>query len=203
MNLCLEFDAELAAAEIVHGKRVSVVGGSDSWDRRAETAEMCVRVNFQNWMRQGGRADALFTSVRPELKNCNLEFVAVDIDTDWAPMLQAKLLARRIPCVGFTAEETRHDWRCQAGPQFEWCNRFCKELATLPLTGMIAIHWLQRLSPAEIFLTGFDFYREASGHIEPFRSSHAVLPQIAWLKREIEMDRRLVPDAALTEALGL
>lgn len=88
------------------------------------------------------------------------------------------------------------------GYDAQWSNTLCRELQTLPLTGIIAIAHLLTLPISSLLLTGFDFYSISSGVLPVMRDSHYIPPQVEWLRRILRTDTRVTADRSLTELLA-
>lgn len=184
--------------ELLQGKTVAIVGGSDRWDReRADACDIVVRVNA-NWRRQGGRIDAVYTrEVAPDDDYDLAIFVAFDMEADDEAWLGFCELYQ-IPFVQFYAQ--RFGGPNPYRPELEWLNEFNWRLGTLPLTGLLAIAHICQLVARPPFVTGFDFYAK-DGAIPRAISSHEIPPQVAALD-EWCRSGAILPDEALRELLA-
>lgn len=137
-------------------------------------------------------------------------YFAVDITTP-DQKAAAELIARaQVGGRFFLYANQRYAKANPYGPDFSWLNNFNWELGTKALTGILAVKHLLSFSIRSLYITGMDFYRASwpeyrrqalNGRTIYQRDAHELVPQMRWLRRVAEIDRRVICDEALTDAL--
>lgn len=188
--------------DFVHSKRVCLIGGADGTinARYMHHADVVARVNL-HYQRQGGKTDIIFAG--PGLlpsDTINAKFLihpgnngAAYAWHDAAKKCGANAIRYMpIQTLGVSAYGCDHDW----------LNAFMKELGSLPLTGILATKLLSMLPLKELRITGMDLY--AKDGVLPYQvGSHRLFTQADWLRKQTELDARIILDDRLKEVSSL
>jgi len=174
-------------------KSVAIVGGADEWESEdADRCDIVAQVN-SHWLRHLGRCDLLYT--RQWLPCACVPSPRVYLDVH-GPAPDRLWLLRKLRFLDFNI----YNKPGPHGPDLAWCNVFCRELNTMPLTGIMAIRHLTLQPIRSLYITGFTFYAE-NGKIPERRDSHDLRPQVEWLQNLLRTDLRVSVDETLKKLL--
>lgn len=203
----------------LQGKSICLVGGDDRIDfSRIHSYDVVVRIN-NHWLRQKGRCDVLYHTVRgtldvnellghPYLRPHYLFLNLVDTEYEYevisAPRylgLGGWLQSSHGVRVGFFAQG---EWAGETpyGASYDWLNLLHRKYDAKFFTGIVALADLIRFEPREIFVTGMSFF---SSEIKPgqySRHSHVLRGNYLFLRDALKNYCSVKYDAPLLEGMA-
>lgn len=184
------FATDLALRCVLHGRKIRLICNGPLVEGRAEAPnDVIVRIN------SGGaneRTDLRYTaaSLPPVPQLGKIACVVCEL-APFAPDWAAACAARNIPVLGIVPRIRR--LANVLGPSHSWVDQLCRELNTLPLTGVLALYHLSLMTVESIYVEGMTFW-ESDLVIPHRRDTHFIAPQVEFCQRLCKRDLRISGD---------
>lgn len=199
-------------------KTFLIIGGSDvdlSWAQtKSDDVDVVIRIN-QHWLRQRGRCDALYHTVRGP----NLDFHCLMRDAEFRPQCLMLNLVDSEFSAGITREPqyanmarfarmyrakvgyfAQGEWGKENpwGPNYEWLPALHRRFDCKLFTGLVALAHVLRFNPVKVYVAGMTLYAEEEHDVADWRDSHKLLGNYLFLSEAIRHNCVEVSDVVST-----